>query len=243
MACAGGAPAAAAAPSASNAGAPPAGSREYTNRQWGFRISVPEAWKVSRGFPDTYLANGTWKAWAPQRDRGDAIVALTMPGSNGITDAEIRIGASHDPTSIRDCTKPPSALQQGTLGRARIGGVAFTTFAAADAAMSHYLEVRAYRSVRAGACYAIDLLVYGTNPEVYDPPATPPFTHPDAFRAMRAMLGTFRFLPLSEAPVRSSQKPRQAGRTSGQIRREPRDTAQPDSARHAARTSASTTLR
>lgn len=44
-----------------------------------------------------------------------------------------------------------------------------------------------------GASYAIDLLVYGVNPGVYDPPATPPFSDANAFAAMRTVIQGFRF--------------------------------------------------
>ncbi|HET7223673.1 MAG TPA: hypothetical protein VFI81_10775, partial [Rhodanobacteraceae bacterium] len=73
-------------------------------------------------------------------------------------------------------------------------GIRFTTFEAADAAMSHHLDVHAYRTVRNGACYAIDLLVFGVNPEVYDPPATPPFSDARAFDKMRAVIRSLRFV-------------------------------------------------
>jgi hypothetical protein len=53
--------------------------------------------------------------------------------------------------------------------------------------------VHAFRAVHDGACYAIDLLVFGVNPEVYDPPATPPFSDARAFDAMRAVIRTFAF--------------------------------------------------
>jgi hypothetical protein len=58
--------------------------------------------------------------------------------------------------------------------------------------MSHSLDVHSYRAVRRGACYAIDLLVYGTNPQVFDPPATPPFSRAEAFARMRSVLASLR---------------------------------------------------
>ena len=50
-------------------------------------------------------------------------------------------------------------------------------------------------SAESGACYAIDLLVFGVNPQVYDPPAAPPFSDAHAFEAMRSVLGSFAFEP------------------------------------------------
>jgi anthranilate synthase component 1/para-aminobenzoate synthetase len=57
-----------------------------------------------------------------------------------------------------------------------------------DAAMSHYLSADSYRVVQGGACYAVDLIIAGTRPEVYDPPRTPPFTAQQAKAALAAML-------------------------------------------------------
>ncbi len=70
--------------------------------------------------------------------------------------------------------------------------------------MSHYLNVEGYRTVHAGRCYAIDLLLTGTRPEVYDPPATPPFTQTAAKQRLHQALDGFRFLPAEEpaAPER-----------------------------------------
>jgi hypothetical protein len=81
----------------------------------------------------------------------------------------------------------------GSVATERINGIEFTTFEAADAAMSHHLHVHAYRTVRDSACYAIDLVVFGVNPQVYDPPATPPFSDAHAFDAMRAVLRSLAF--------------------------------------------------
>jgi len=46
--------------------------------------------------------------------------------------------------------------------------------------MSHYVSAGSYRAVHNGACYAIDLVVAGTRPDVYDPPRTPPFSQQEA---------------------------------------------------------------
>ena len=70
--------------------------------------------------------------------------------------------------------------------------------------MSHHLDVHAYRTVRDGACYAIDLLVFGVNPAVYDPPATPPFSDAHAFKAMRETLQSLRFADPADQPATSA---------------------------------------
>lgn len=170
------------------------GSRNtFVNRAWNFRIDVPTGWTLRRDFESSYLANGAWKTFAAPDSRGKPVLSLTMPGSNRITDAEIRIGASREPAEVQRCTAPPSSVRAGSIASQRINGIDFTTFEAADAAMSHHLDVHAFRVVHGSACYAIDLLVYGVNPQVYDPPATPPFSDAHAFDAMLAVIQTFAF--------------------------------------------------
>lgn len=165
----------------------------WRDATWQVSIDVPPGWTIHHDFSASYLANGAWKTNAGPDSQGSPVVALVAPGSNHITDAEIRIGASKAASEVQRCTTPPAAVRRGSLAHETIGGMDFTTFEAADAAMSHYLDVHSYRAVRRGACYAIDLLVYGTNPQVFDPPATPPFSRAEAFARLRSVLASFRF--------------------------------------------------
>jgi hypothetical protein len=188
-------------PSAASTGAPDTASAvtgsphspRFASQRWGFTINYPVDSQVQPDFRHSYLQTGTWKAYAAPDSHGLPVVALVMPGSDQITDAEVRIGASDSRTDVARCTTPPQAVRAGSVGKVVINGIPFTHFEAGDAAMSHYLDVHGYRVVHAGTCYAIDLLVYGTNPAVYSPPATPPFTRAQAFAWMRAVLDTFRF--------------------------------------------------
>lgn len=171
---------------------PSASERSFHSARYGFTLHYAPQLRMTRSFRRNDLGNGRWKAYAGPGSAGDPVVALVLPGSNHVTAAELRIGASRDPAAVRSCTQPPGAAQ-GTPSRRTVDGVPFTYFRAADAAMSHYLETRSYRAVHDGACIAIDLLVTGTRPEVYDPPATPPFTQARAFERLQRALRGFRF--------------------------------------------------
>jgi hypothetical protein len=173
---------------------PSAGARDFRSEEWGFRIDYPPEWKLQRDFDHGYLANGAWKTYAASGSKGTPVLALSLPGSNAITAGELRIGVSDAANEVRRCTAPPDAVRPGSVGEAHVGGAVFATFEAADAAMSHYLSVRSYRTVHEGRCYAIDLLVTGTTPQVYDPPATPPFTRVHAFEQLQQALQGFRFI-------------------------------------------------
>lgn len=194
------------APPAQSAMSAPASSASesphaFVSQAWGFRIDVPSGWTLRRDFPSSYLTNDAWKTFAAPGSQGEPVVSLTVPGSNHITDAEIRIGVSRAPAEVQRCTTPPSAVRAGSVATQRINDVPFTTFEAADAAMSHHLDVHAFRVVHGGACYAIDLLVFGVNPAVYDPPATSPFSDAKVFDAMRAVIQTFRFKQAAGQPA------------------------------------------
>lgn len=174
-------------------GSQTAGQQSFRSAEWGFRIDYPSVWTVHHDFSHGYLDNGGWKTYAAPGSKGTPVLALLLPESNRITAAELRIGVSDATDEVRQCTTPSDAVRPGSLGEAHIGDATFTTFEAADAAMSHYLSAHSYRTVHAGRCYAIDLLVTGTNPEVYDPPATPPFSGDQAFAQLQQVLESFRF--------------------------------------------------
>jgi hypothetical protein len=120
-------------------------------------------------------------------------VALVLRGSNDITAAELRIGTSRDPRALAHCQDVPANALPDATGTAVLDGVPFRHFRAGDAAMNHYLDVEGYRAVRDGRCYAIDLLVIGTNPTVYDPPRTPPFPREQAMARLHAALAGLHF--------------------------------------------------
>lgn len=167
--------------------------QSFTSENYGITITYPADFHAQAGFSGSYLQNGAWKSYAGPRSKGRPIVALILDGSNDVSDAELRIGASRDAHAVATCTQHPDAMRSARPGHAMLDGVRFVTWKAGDAAMSHYLLVHSYRAVYDGACYAIDLLVYGTNPKVYAPPRTPPFTHKDAFAQLQAALKGFRF--------------------------------------------------
>ncbi|MCD7098083.1 hypothetical protein [Stenotrophomonas sp. MMGLT7] len=140
-----------------------------------------------RHFHRDYAAGESWKAFAPADSRGRALAALVLDGSNDITAAEMRIGVSDNMLDVAQCLQPPAGIS-GDPDQVEIGNVAFVHFTAGDAAMSHYMQVDGYRSVRNGRCVAIDLMVSGTRPEVYDPPRAVPFQPQQARERLHAAL-------------------------------------------------------
>jgi len=153
----------------------------YAEAGGGIAIRPVAGTQVAQGVQRDYLASPTWKLFAPAESVGTPLAALVLDGSDRVTAGELRIGRSDDATSISSCLEMPAeATGAAAPATVDIGGVPFTHFTVGDAAMSHYVNAESYRAVHDGACYAIDLVVAGTRPEVYDPPRTPPFSQQEA---------------------------------------------------------------
>lgn len=165
---------------------------QFSDDDIGIALAPTHGFTLQRDFNRDYLSDGAWKTFAAPDVRGEPLVALVLDGSDKITAAELRIGTSTDSHAVVTCLDPPEGAMQGEADEVRIDGQPFRHFRAGDAAMSHYQSVDAYRSVRNQRCIAIDLMVAGTRPEVYDPPATPPFDEATARARLQEALGSVR---------------------------------------------------
>lgn len=178
---------------APHTGTPSADTKRFRSVRLGFYIDYAQDMASSVRFDSHYLTNDNWKVYAKPKSPGFPVLMLTLPDSNEVTAAELRIGISSDDKQVRQCTQPGNAAQPSDQGTADINGTKFTTWHAHDAGMSHYLKVHSYRAVHGHYCYAIDLVVTGTNPEVYQPPKTPPFSQKEAFAKLQQALQGFHF--------------------------------------------------
>ena len=177
--------------------APPVTGREAPQFQFsdddiGIALAPTPGFTLRDDFSRDYLSGGEWKTFAAPDVRGEPLVALVLDGSDRITAAELRIGTSTDRQAVATCLDAPEGATTEGPDEVRIDGQPFLHFRADDAAMSHYLSVDAYRHVRNARCIAIDLLITGTRPEVYDPPATPPFDEATARARLQEALAAVR---------------------------------------------------
>lgn len=172
-------------PAPADAAPAPAPASVFSESPAGLRIDTVPGMHAVQDFKRSYLALDSWKLFAEPGSTGTPLVALVMDGSNEITAAELRVGRSSDAAAVKACLQAPAEATSAT-DSVTLAGVPFTHFRSGDAAMSHYLTADSYRAVRDGACYAIDQLIFGTRPEVYDPPRTPPFSE----AAAKAQLDT-----------------------------------------------------
>lgn len=161
----------------------------YENRDVKLSLKHPDTMNPESNFMNTYLLPDTWNALSPQSTTGNKLVAFKIPGSNDITSAGIRISTSKNSVDIAACTTTPSNASFEKTTRV-INGNTYTVLALSEGAMNHYSTINSYRLVKNNLCYVIDTYVTGTNPEVYDPKPTPPFTKDSAFTRIDAILGT-----------------------------------------------------
>jgi hypothetical protein len=186
-------PAAVTAPDSTASTTPASTMPTYADNDRAFAIAVPKDMQLRHDFQRSYLGDDGWKSAAGSDKHGEPAIALVLAGSDRITAAELRIGVGSDDDAKAHCLEPSANASPSET--VTLAGTPFTHFHAADAAMSHYLDMDSYRAVHDGRCYAIDLLVTGTRPEVYDPPAVPPFTQDAAKKRLHEALSGFRWLP------------------------------------------------
>lgn len=160
----------------------------FTDKALGLSIRIPDGMTLRHDFQRSYLDAGAWQAFAGDNGKGRPLAALVLKHSDKVTAAELRISESANADALAHCEDVPASAQPGSVSSRSLDGVNFQQFRAGDAAMSHYLQVEGYRAIRQGQCVAIDLLVFGTRPEVYDPPRQPPFSQDEAWRALHAAL-------------------------------------------------------
>lgn len=159
----------------------------------GIALAAVPGMELRKDFTRSYLALDGWKLFAAPGSTGSPLAALVLDGSDEVTAAELRLGRSDDAGAVADCLTPP-AEATGPADTVDIGGVGFTHFPVGDAAMSHYVSAESYRAVQQGRCYAVDLVVAGTRPEVYDPPRTPPFSNDEARKRLAGALKAVRWV-------------------------------------------------
>src|SRR5699024_10413454 len=115
---------------------------------------------------------------------------LTLPSSDKLLTGQLRLGVSRHTTS--QCALPHNG-DIGDTTNTTIDGISFKRRDTRDAGMNHFLLRHAYRAVANDHCYAIDLIVSGTNPGVYPDKPKPPMTKQEAFRALATLLHGLSF--------------------------------------------------
>lgn len=168
------------------------GAARFDSAAYDVAMVYPASLKASHGFESGYFMQQRWNPDAAKSVPGEGLLTLTLPESNKLTTAEFRLGVSDDSQALHHCALPDDG-HAGAVSEVVIDGVRFKRRDTADAGMNHYLLRHAYRGVVRGRCYAIDLIVYGTNPGVYPGNPAPPMTKKAAFTRLTALLEGLTF--------------------------------------------------
>ncbi len=160
----------------------------YTDPSTGFHLTWTSQFVQADKSPSGYMLPTTWRIDMRPGETGRLQASWVLKGSNAVTTAVLRYGVSGGANSFENCLQPSSGQRNVSTNQVMIGGRPFTHYQLRGAAMSHYRFVDAYRSRYAGRCYAIDLIVAGTAPQVYAPPRTAPFTLSHAKDALHQLL-------------------------------------------------------
>ena len=165
---------------------------QFTDEALGIAVLHTPGFTLRRDFHRDWTNTTEWKSYAGDAP-GTPLLALVLDGSNAIIAAELRIGTSNEASATDHCEDIADSAESAASDEVRIDGQPFRHFRAGDAAMSHYVQVDAYRAVRHGRCFAIDLLISGTRPDVFDPPRQPPFDEATARARLQEALSAVRF--------------------------------------------------
>ena len=177
----------------------------WIDNTYGFRFVYPSHLKPSRQFEPGYLENGSW-SWFSEKDKGFPLVSLALPGTpQKTTVAEIRIGVSEDPVTVRQCRNLPPNATPDSLKTFRHKDNIYTFFSGSDAAMNKSISVQAYRTVHRDRCYSIELMVYGTNPDAVDPPDYAAMKPDEAMTRLTSLWRQMDFQWLPDMPVRKEK--------------------------------------
>ncbi|WP_353214819.1 hypothetical protein [Salinisphaera hydrothermalis] len=168
------------------------GAAQFVSAEYGVAMVYPASLDAAHGFQSGYFLSSHWNPDAAQTVPGKGVLTLTLPRSNKLTTGEFRLGVSDDRRAVQHCALPSDG-QAGATSTVVIDGVTFKRRDAEDAGMNHFMLRHAYRGVAHGHCYAIDLIVDGTNPGVYPGNPTPPMTNKAAFQRLTALLDGLTF--------------------------------------------------
>lgn len=166
----------------------------FKNAGYGVAMTYPASLEVTRGFESGYFLQTSWNPDVARDVPGQGLLTLTLPESNKLVTAELRLGVSDDSGALKHCALPDDG-HAGSVSKTVIDGVTFKRRDTRDAGMNHFMSRHAYRGVAHGHCYAIDLIVDGTNPGVYPDNPEPPMSKTAAHQRLAALLDGLSFEP------------------------------------------------
>jgi hypothetical protein len=124
-----------------------------------------------------------------------SISTTTQPQTN-FAGAEFRVAYSSSSNALAKCaTVDPNQNFPSAVSQEVVNGIRFTSYKTSDAGAGNFYNTTSFRTLHAGACYAVDLMIHSTNIANYPPERQiQQFDAAKAESALRAILQTFKFL-------------------------------------------------
>ncbi len=153
----------------------------FSDGEFGFTVQYPQEFLTDYTFATYYHLSANWRANALAEGTGTPIISITSFRTKSdhayprYYDAEVRIGASHDPKELARCLVPATEQNEHQVADVRLGGTSFKAFSFESAGMMQYLRGVSYRTVHDGSCIAIEQLAAGSSYRE-DPPSNQDMT-------------------------------------------------------------------
>ena len=120
--------------------------------------------------------------------------ANEMKGTN-LQAAAFSVNERRKVTAESECLrveKPPPQI--GTAHNETLNGIKFQAIEIDGIGLGNFIEGYVYRNFHNGMCYELDLRIASSNIANFDPGTVKPFDSEKVKRALRAVLGSFRFI-------------------------------------------------
>lgn len=167
-----------------------------TETQAGFSIAYPLDFTVDENTDTT--PTDDWRLNAT--NHGMKVLTITVPKAfepqTNFVDTTLTVGYSSNQEAVANClVADPSGGPSTPTTTATINGVTFTVFTSSDAGAGNIYKTTSYRTVRSGACYAIEYTVHSAQlanfPASYNLTQYSDQTIDDV---MNRIVGTFKFI-------------------------------------------------
>lgn len=172
----------------------------FQNDQFGFEVSYPNDITPEQKFSLAYYMQDDWRSGATTGHAGTPIVAIPVYRVKNAASypryftAEVRIGASVNVEDVAHCYDNDQTYRDTPVETVNLNGTEFKKFDISSAAMMQYLRGTSYRTIRNGACIAIEAIETGSS---YRDDFTPNMTAIDArldaeYAKLHGIVETFR---------------------------------------------------
>lgn len=136
----------------------------YQDSAKGISVSYPLDFEVETdGLPG---ADPSWRANSGGVN-GMTLFTLAIPKAfepqTNFADAKLTIGKSSDAAAVKDCLTPdPTGGPAIATTTVFVNGVNYTVFTGSDAGAGNLYDTTSYRTVKGGACYAVEYTIHST---------------------------------------------------------------------------------